>query len=109
MNESFKESKTPKVIDPEKQAEKERAQALIDSIVTERRVEKMIFKLRDEGILPEIMTPQDMKTVAKNLPKRIYEDCIKEEPETVKAAGAFGSKAIAGTAMKWAKKIILGS
>jgi len=109
VNDSFKESKRPKMEDREKKAEMIRARILIDCIVTERRVEKMIFKLRDEGILPEVLTPQDMKTVAKNLPKRIYEDCLKEEPEIVHAAEPLGSKAIADISMELARKIIIGS
>lgn len=108
VNDSFKETKKIKTIDPEKEKEKAHSLALIESIVTKRRVEKMIFKLRDEGIFPEQLVPENMKLVAKNLPKRIYEDCMKEEPETLKAAGSYGSKAMSGLVMKYAREIILG-
>lgn len=108
VNDSFKERMKVREVDPEKEAEKERVHALIESIVTPRRVEKMIFNLRDEGVLPEVLEPKDMKLVAQNLPKRIYEDCIKEEPETVAAAGEMAGKAISGLTMKIARGIILG-
>ena len=108
VNESFKESKRPKIIDPEKEAERAKAQSLIESIVTPRRVEKMIFKLRDEGIFPETLTPADMKLVAKNLPKRVYEDCMKEEKEILLAAGENSGKMVSSTTMKIARNLILG-
>lgn len=109
VNKSFKETKRVREIDPEKENEKAKTAALIESVVTPRRVEKMIYKLRDEGILPEKIQPEDMKTVAKHLPRRIHEDCMKEEPETVQAAGKYAGKAIAGRTMALAREIILGS
>lgn len=54
------------------------------SIVTWRRVEKEIYKMRDEGLLLDSWCEQDMKIVVKNLSDRIYHDCEKEEPEIVK-------------------------
>ena len=33
-----------------------------------------------------------MKHVAQNLPKAVYEDCVKEELEILKKAGEFGGK-----------------
>lgn len=108
VNEEFKESMVaPKVKDLEKESEIKAAQEITDSIVTKNRVEKMLFKLRDEGILPEKIEPKDMKIVAQNLPKRIYEDCIKEEPELVKLVGEYFSKQCSSTAMRIAREIIL--
>ena len=83
VNEDFKETKAPKVVDPAVEAGRKAAADLAATIVTKNRIEKMLYKLRDEQILPEQLTPQDMKLVAQNLPKRIYEDCVKEEPEIV--------------------------
>lgn len=112
VNECFSEVKKNnrkrKEEDPQKVQEREAAQAIVDSIVTKRRVEKEIYKMRDEGILPERIEPQDMKIVAKNLPKRIYEDCMKEESESVVAAGQFFGKLCSSKAMQYAKEIILG-
>ena len=108
VNEDFKETNGPKFIDPEKEAAKEKAKELISNIVTRNRVEKMLLKLRDEQIIPEKLTPKDMGTVAKNLPKRIFEDCLKEEPEIVQAAGEYAGKCSGAITMKLAKEIILG-
>ena len=35
---------------------------------------------------------KNMKHVAQNLPKAVYEDCVKEELEILKKAGEFGCK-----------------
>ena len=58
---------------------------------------KDINKMIDEGILPEQISPKDMGLIAKNLPKRIFEDIMKEEGTTVysvemldKAASSIG-------------------
>ena len=49
-----------------------------------------------------------MRIVAQNLPKRIFEDCVKEENELVVEAGEFFGKMCGSTTMNWAKKIIFG-
>lgn len=33
-----------------------------------------------------------MQIIYKNLPKRIYEDCLKEEPEIIQKAGNYAGK-----------------
>lgn len=110
VNESFSEvmKNKVKVIDPEKEAEKSKAQEIVDMIVTKRRVEKELYKMRDEGIVPEKLQPSDMKLVAQNLPKRIYSDCLKEEPDLVIFAGEYFGKLSGGQSMKFAREIILG-
>lgn len=110
VNESFSEvmKNREKTVDPEKEAEKAKAQEIVDTIVTKRRVEKELYKMRDEGIVPEQISPSDMRTVAQNLPKRIYEDCLKEEKESVMLAGEWFGKLCGGQAMKFAREIILG-
>nr|DAH71726.1 MAG TPA: hypothetical protein [Caudoviricetes sp.] len=45
-----------------------------------------------------------MPIIAKNLTKAVYEDCVKEEPETVKQIDNFG-KVVNGIAMKLARNI----
>lgn len=107
VNDDFKESKAVKLKDPEIESAKQAAQEITDSIVTKNRVEKMIFKLRDEGILPEKIEPTDMKIVAQHLPRRVYEDCLKEEIEAVRAAGEYFSKQCSSNAMKFAREILL--
>lgn len=110
VNDKFSEvTKTHvKEIDPEKEAEKLKASEIVESIVTRNRVEKEIYKMRDEGILPLKIEPKDMKLVAQNLPKRIYKDCVKEEKESVMAAGEYFGKMCGSTVMRHAKSIILG-
>lgn len=112
VNDSFSEIKKNnhirKMEDPQKLKEKAHAQELIEGIVTKNRVLKEIHKMVDEGLLPSNITPQDMKIVAKNLPSRIYNDLIKEEIETLIAAGEYGGKICSSVTMKYAKEIILG-
>lgn len=110
VNESFKESmKTKeKVIDLEKENAKQEARKIMESICTINRIEKELYKMRDEGILPEKIEPTDFRTIAQNLPKRIYADLIKEELELVTACGEFGGKMCQQVSMDIAKKIILG-
>lgn len=113
VNECFSEVKKDnhrqKIEDPQKIKEREHAQGIVDQIVTKRRIEKEIYKMRDEGIVPEKITSQDMKIVAQNLPKRIYQDCLKEEKELVEAAGEFFGKMCGSKSMYFAKEIILGN
>jgi hypothetical protein len=110
VNEKFAEvmKHQPKEIDPEKEAAKAQASEIVESIVTRSRVEKEIYKMRDEGILPEKISPENMRLVAQTLPKRIYDDCVKEENESVIAAGEYFGKMCGSTAMKHARSIILG-
>jgi hypothetical protein len=110
VNEKFSEviKKQPKEVNPEKEAARAQAAEIVESIVTRSRVEKEIYKMRDEGILPEKIDPSDMKLVAKNLPKRIYDDCVKEENELVMAAGEYFGKMCGSVTMIHARNIILG-
>jgi len=110
VNDDFKESmKTrEKVIDPAVEAAKSESQRIVESIVTKNRVEKELFKMRDEGIIPETLTPKDMGLVAKTLPKRIYEDCVKEERELVASAGEYFGKMSSQQTMRLARDIIMG-
>lgn len=97
-----------KILDPQKQQEKAEALELTESIVTKRRVEKELYKMRDDGIIPADWCEQDMKTVARELPSRIYADCIKEEPDTVDKVGKYFGKMCSTVSMKYARNIILG-
>lgn len=110
VNKDFAETmqKKEKVLDPKVEAEKLKAKEIVDQIVTRNRVEKMIYKLRDEKELPTKLNPEDMGIVARILPKKIYEDCIKEEKEMVIAAGEYFGKMCNSTTMLHARNIILG-
>lgn len=110
VNDDFKESmKThERVIDPEKENAKAEAQKIMESIVTKNRIEKELYKMRDEGLIPEKFTNQDMATIARNLPKRIYDDIMKEEKELLIACGEFGGKMCSSITMRLVKEIVLG-
>ena len=113
VNEKFKEAqhstKEKKPVDPAVEAEKAEAAKLAASIVTEARVRKLILKLIDEGKLPAELQPKDMGAVMKLLPKMCFDDCLKEEPETVKQLGEHAGKCIAAETAKQARKIVVGS
>lgn len=96
--------KDVKPVDPDELARIEANKALAATIVTEARVTKLLHKFVDEGILAEDWDIKDMGTVAKHLTKAVFEDCLKEEPDTVAAVENFG-KVANGIAMTIAKKI----
>ena len=102
VNDSFKERmKTKeKIIDPEKENAKAEAQRIMESIVTQNRIAKELFKMRDEGIIPEKIEPKDFGLIARHLPKRIFEDIMKEEKELVMACGEYGGKACSSITMQ---------
>lgn len=111
VNDSFKETmkvRSPKEVDPEVEAARKKAIELANSIVTEARVKKILLKLIDEGIIPENLLPKDMGLIMKHLPKRVYEDVLKEELETVKALGESASKIISTTTAQLIRKIVVG-
>ncbi|MFI2856919.1 RNA ligase family protein [Paenibacillus sp. JSM ZJ436] len=82
VSDSFREvqkQKAPK--DPNFTSEEK---AAVKSVLTNARVEKMIYKLVDEGLLDEQFGIEDMGTILKHLGVRLYEDIVKEEYEVVK-------------------------
>lgn len=113
VGEKFQEVKKDnhirKMEDPQKLQAKEAAMNIMESIVTKRRVEKELYKMRDEGILPEELCDKDMAIVARTLPKRIYDDCMKEEKDSMIAAGEYAGKFSGQLAMKYAREIIVGA
>lgn len=108
FSEIKKDNHRQKVEDPQKLAAKAKASEIVEQIVTKNRVQKELHKMIDEGVLPQKIEPQDMRIVAQNLPKRIFEDCVKEENELVVEAGEFFGKMCGSATMNWAKKIIFG-
>ena len=108
VGEKFTETKGQKhvkVVDPDKLKSMEENKALAETIVTEARVTKLLNKFVDDGILPEDWGAKEMSIVAKNLPKAVYDDCVKEEPDTVKQIGDFG-KVANSIAMQIARNIM---
>ncbi len=107
VGEKFAETKghTQKVIDLEKIKTVEENKALAETIVTKARVAKLLNKFVDEGILPNDWSSKEMPIVAKNLTKAVYDDCVKEEAETVSKVENFG-KVANGIAMSLARQIL---
>lgn len=99
------QSKPQKEIDPEKLRAKQAAEELASTIVTKRRIEKAIQKLVEDNIIPEDWDEKNLGTIAKNLPRAIYNDCIKEEPETVVQIEDFG-KICGSLTMKIARELV---
>lgn len=111
VNTEFKESmiRQPKEVDPEVEAAKKNAEELLNQVVTKARVEKILIKLQQESeVLPRILEPKDMSLVAKNLPRAVYEDILKEEKEVLMACGEYGGKTCNQITMRIAKELILG-
>ena len=96
VSEQFSEvhkSKKQKAIDPEAIAKKEANLALAATIVTPQRVQKMIYKFIEDGLLPQDWDEHNLRDVSKILPNAIYQDCVKEENETVQQVEDFGKVA----------------
>jgi hypothetical protein len=106
VNDHFRETKSIKIKDPKKDAEKEEATKILASIVTENRIEKMLRKLQEDQLIPENLIPQDMVKVAKVLPKAIFEDCLKEEPEIMEAYSEYAGKLVGSMTMAIARKLL---
>lgn len=96
VSEQFSEvhkSRKQKVIDPAAIAKKEANIALAATIVTPQRVQKMIYKFIEDGLLPQDWDEHNLKDISKILPNAIYRDCVKEESETVQQVEDFGKVA----------------
>ena len=101
--------KEKKPIDPLEELEKQNAVNLASTIITEARIRKLILKLIDEAKLPSELKPTDMSAIMKLLPKRVFDDVIKEEKEVVIQLGKFAGKAISQQTAKLVRKIVIGS
>ena len=108
VSEQFSEvhkSKKQKAIDPEAIAKKEANLALAATIVTPQRVQKMIYKFIEDGLLPQDWDEHNLKDISKILPNAIYKDCVKEENETVQQVEDFG-KVVAKLSMSIVRDLI---
>ena len=108
VSEQFSEvhkSKKQRAIDPEAIAKKEANLALAATIVTPQRVQKMIYKFIEDGLLPQDWDEHNLKDISKILPNAIYKDCVKEENETVQQVEDFG-KVAAKLSMSIVKDLI---
>lgn len=93
VNERFSEvheQHPKKNVSPEVLAKREAELELAKTIVTARRAEKIIQKCVDEGVLRADWDEKDLGFIAKNCIRMMYDDCVKEEPETVAQIDNFG-------------------
>lgn len=105
VGEKFSETKSiKKELTPEEIKHKALKYEIVASVITTARVEKIINKLIDEGIINDTYDVKDLGTIAKYLPKHAVEDCIKEEREIVSRVNDFG-KIAAKLCMKIAREI----
>lgn len=93
VNQQFSEVHTDHVkkeFNPEELAKIEAQKKLVAAVVTERRCQKIVEKLIEDGVIPRDWSSTDMRVIAKNMPKLAYEDCRKEEPEIIEKVENFG-------------------
>lgn len=109
INESFAENKKHpfREVDPEKEAAKNIAHELMASVCTVERVRKEIFKCIDEGLLTPPFGPESLPAIAKLVPKRIYQDLVKEENSTLQACGEYAGKMSGSMTMQHVKALLL--
>lgn len=87
--------------------QKNKAMELLSSVVTKNRIEKIIFKSQENELLPKELTEKDLKLIAKVIPRAVFIDINKEEPEIVKSAGEQASKASNQLTMNIVRNLIL--
>lgn len=107
VGETFQESKgaAGRILSAETLKSREESRVLCQSIVTEARVSKILHKMVDEELIPESWGREHMGIIAKNITKRTYEDCLKEEAEIVHQVEDFG-KVTNGICMAMVKKFL---
>jgi hypothetical protein len=109
INESFAETKKHPVreIDPEREAELNHAKEIMKTICTKERVRKEIFKCIDEGVLAPPFGPESIGRIAAVIPKRIYQDLMKEEGTAMEQCGKDAGKLSGSMTMQWVKVLLL--
>lgn len=95
-----------KVVDIDAMNEREQLRNLASTIVTMARVNKILNKFVDEGLIEEDWDEKSMSVIAKNLGRRVYEDCIKEEKDTVDKIGSQFGKFSSAIAMNYVRDIL---
>ena len=109
INDTFAETKKHpfREVDPEKEAAKTVAQELMETICTQERVRKEIFKCIDEGLLTPPFDHKSVAEIAKIVPKRVYQDLIKEESVILQQCGEFAGKISGSMSMQHIKALLL--
>lgn len=66
-------------------------QELVESIVTSPRIEKCLYKMIvEENLIPRDWDVSHMGLIAKHLPRRVYNDCVKEANDIILEVENFG-------------------
>lgn len=105
FSEVHNSKKEHREVDPEKLAQVQKDWETVGTVVTKRRVEKIIQKFIEDEIIPRDYDEHDFGHIAKILPKALYEDCLKEEPETVQSVENFG-KICAKLGMQFVRELV---
>lgn len=64
---------------------------LAKTVVTEARVEKLLYKMiTEDGLIPRDWDSNHMSIIARNLPSAVYHDCVKEANDVVEQVDNFG-------------------
>lgn len=82
-----------------------RNQKLVDTIITEQRIDKLLRKMVDTGDISEGYSEADKAKALKLIGTAVYRDCTKEEPEIVEQVG----KTFMSYAITTAKKLVNNS
>lgn len=67
--------------------------ARVASVVTKARVQKLLHKMVDDGILSQDWGEAELPLITQKLGGAIFHDCLKEEPELVNSVKNFGKYA----------------
>lgn len=67
---------------------------------------KILFKMVDEDIIPEDWDETHMATIAKNIGRRVYYDCVKEEQDVVEQVGELFGKFANSISMGIVRKLL---
>lgn len=107
VGEKFVERKPmKKIVDTSKLEERAKLQSLVETVVTEARVAKLLHKMVDENVISENWDEHDMSTITKNIGKVVYYDCVKEEPDVVEQVGGYFGKFANGIAMRIVREML---
>lgn len=98
-------SRPKRELTPEELADRQKIEDRVAAIATKRRAEKCIQRFIDDGLIPEDWDEHNLREISKLLPKAMFEDCRKEEPETVMEIEDFG-KICSKLSMNYAREAI---
>lgn len=109
VNVAYQETMKHKPKAPLSEEELAQRQFVIDtvkSVVTENRVEKCLYKLiHEDQLIPEDWDSSHMALIAKNLPRAVYNDCVKEAEDVVKSVDNFG-KTCSSVVMEYVREFL---